>query len=59
MGLLENSRQKNENDIEMILLVKKTKTIRAVIHYFVYFWKIYLKTQSVSEVNCQIEFLKA
>jgi hypothetical protein len=43
MGLLENSRQKNENDIEMILLVKKTKTIRAVIHYFVYFWKIYIK----------------
>jgi hypothetical protein len=40
---LENSRQQIENDIEMILLVKKNKTIRAVIHYFVYFWKIYLK----------------
>jgi hypothetical protein len=29
-----------------------------VIHYFVYFWEIYIQTQKVLEVICQIENLK-
>jgi hypothetical protein len=29
-----------------------------VIHYFVYFWEIYIQTQKVLEVICHIENLK-